>query len=113
VTVYITQELRGRDLSNALSFGEMAILVPADVQTTDLTVDEISNLISERLNRFCDDDYLVLAGDPVCIGIACAHAADINKGRFKVLKWDRLDGRYHEMQVSLWEYEAYGDGEYL
>lgn len=106
MTVYITQEIRGRDLSDALAFGELAILVPAEVQTSDLSVDHISETIADRLEEFCDDDYLVLAGDPVCIGIACAWAADLNGGRFKVLKWDRLVGKYLPMQVHLWDEEG-------
>lgn len=102
-TVYITQEVRGRDLSDALAFGDLEILVPADMQATDKDIALISEAIAERLEGFCDEDYLVLAGDPVCIGLACAWASEYNDGRFQVLKWDRLEEKYFPIQVDMWE----------
>jgi hypothetical protein len=36
------------------------------------------------------------------IGIACAQAAKCNNGKFKVLKWDRLEGKYYPLTVDLY-----------
>jgi len=60
------------------------------------------NRMQRKLSRFNDDDFLVLAGDPVCIGIACGLAALANNGRFRVLKWDRQDNCYYPIEVSLY-----------
>lgn len=100
MTVYITQEVRGRDLSDALSFGELDVLIPAKDQIALSAAPTVRRML-RKLSKFTDKDYLVLSGDPVCIGIACAIAATSNNGKFQVLKWDRLDQIYYPIQVNL------------
>ena len=39
------------------------------------------------LSNFCDDDYLLLIGNPALIGWATAIAASHNQGRVKQLVW--------------------------
>jgi hypothetical protein len=102
VTVYITQEVRGRDLSDALAFGDLDILVPFGDQVS-LSAMPTLRRMERKLVKFTSDDYLMLSGDPVCIGIACALAAAANNGRFKVLKWDRLDQKYYPIEVDLYQ----------
>ena len=58
-------------------------------------------IVQEMLSKFTDEDYLLLAGDPAGIAIASALAAQNNMGRFKVLKWDRLEQRYYPLEVNL------------
>ena len=105
MTVYITQEVRGRDLSDALSFGELDILIPAKDQIALSSAPTVRRM-QRKLSKFNDKDYLVLSGDPACIGIACALAAAANQGKFKVLKWDRLDTMYYPIQVNLFGKET-------
>jgi hypothetical protein len=102
VTVYITQEVRGRDLTDALGFGDLDILVPAKEQIA-LSSGPLVKRMERKLSKFNDNDFLMLAGDPVCIGVACALAAVSNNGRFKVLKWDRLEQRYFPINVNLYQ----------
>jgi hypothetical protein len=101
VTVYITQEVRGRNLSDALEFGDLDILIPAKEQVALSAIPTLRRM-ERKLVKFTSDDYLMLSGDPVCIGIACALAALANNGRFKVLKWDRLEERYYPIEVDLY-----------
>jgi hypothetical protein len=101
VTVYITQEVRGRDLSDALEFGDLDILIPAKDQVSLSSMPTVRRM-ERKLVRFTSEDYLMLSGDPVCIGIACALAASANNGRFKVLKWDRQEARYYPIEVDLY-----------
>ena len=101
MTVFITQEVRGRDLSDALAFGDLDILIPAKEQVA-LSAMPTLRRMERKLVRFTSNDYLMLSGDPVCIGIACALAAAANNGRFKVLKWDRLEERYYPIEVDLY-----------
>jgi hypothetical protein len=101
VTVYITQEVRGRDLSDALEFGDLDILIPAKEQVALSAIPTLRRM-ERKLVKFTSDDYLMLSGDPVCIGIACALAAVANNGRFKVLKWDRLEEKYYPIEVDLY-----------
>lgn len=100
MTVYITQEMRGRDLSDALEFGDLDVLIPARDQISLSAMPTVRRM-QRKLNKFTDEDFLVLSGDPVCIGIACALAALANRGKFKVLKWDRIDNRYYPIQVNI------------
>jgi hypothetical protein len=57
--------------------------------------------LQRALKDFGDQDYLLLMGDPVAIGLACAVASDINQGRFKLLKWDRQQHVYYPVDVVL------------
>ena len=82
VTVYITQELRGRDVTDATEFGDLEILIPAHNQASYSTQPIIRTMTS-NLYKFSDDDYLLLSGDPDSIALAAAIAAKYNRNRFK------------------------------
>jgi ABC-type sugar transport system substrate-binding protein len=53
------------------------------------------------MTSFTDMDYIVCIGDPAAIGIVCALAAQMNGGRFTVLKWDRQEHVYYPVHVDL------------
>ena len=44
-----------------------------------------------------------MMGDPAAMGIACCVASDINRGKFKILKWDKLQKRYYSVGVDIYE----------
>jgi len=44
---------------------------------------------------------LLLIGDPAIIAVCGAIAAKNNGGRFKVLKWDRNEKRYYDLEIDL------------
>lgn len=100
MTVYVTQELKGRDLSSALEFGELQIVVPADIEITPDTIDKVYGLITGALCNFDGQkDYLLLSGDPVVMCLAYQVADEEarlpqNIARVSVLRWDRIDSRY-------------------
>tara|TARA_R100000664_G_C2758752_1_gene147930 strand:- start:937 stop:1266 length:330 start_codon:yes stop_codon:yes gene_type:complete len=100
MTVYITQEMRGRDITDATSFGDVEILLPAGEQTSYSTQPTISRMI-RKLSKFSDEDYLLLAGDPAAIALAAALASQFNAGKFKMLKWDRQEGKYFPLEANL------------
>ena len=100
MTVFIVQEMRGRDITDAAEFGDLDILLPAKEQASLSTQPTVRRMI-RKLSKFTDEDYLLLAGDPAGIAIAAALAAQNNMGRFKVLKWDRLEKRYYRLDVNL------------
>lgn len=100
MTVYITQEMRGRDITDAISFGDIEILTLAEQQSGYSTQPTLRK-IARKLSKFNDDDYLLLSGDPSVIALAGAIAARNNAGRFKMLKWDRQEGKYFPLQADL------------
>jgi|TARA_R110000787_G_scaffold175791_1_gene288176 hypothetical protein len=100
MTVFITQQLLGRDLTDATSFGDLEVLLLADEQTSSPTQHTISHF-AHKLSAFTDEDYLLLAGDPAAIAVAAAIASLHNEGRFSLLKWDRQKGQYLVLKVDL------------
>ena len=102
MTVYITQEVRGRNISDAASFGDLQILIPAKEQVAYSTQPTVRR-IHRGLKDFTDRDFLLLSGDPTIIGIACAQAALVNNGKFKALKWDRLEEKYFPLQINFYQ----------
>tara|TARA_R110002020_G_scaffold94037_1_gene226658 strand:+ start:3506 stop:3841 length:336 start_codon:yes stop_codon:yes gene_type:complete len=99
MTVYIVQEVVGRNLVPAQKYGELVPLLPAKTNLMLSTGPEVS-MLKRKLVNFNDDDYLLLIGDPAAIGICCAVAASINN-RFSVLKWDRQEMTYYSVTFDL------------
>jgi len=58
--------------------------------------------MSEKLSSFCDDDFLVLVGNPALIGAATAIAANRNSGRVRCLQWSGRQSDYAPIFFTLW-----------
>lgn len=103
MTVYITNEIRRRDVSEAFEFGPLQVVIPADMQVTanEDKRERVVMMIEDALETFSDNDYLLLSGDPVCIGICFTVAALNNKGKVKALKWDRIEEKYYPVSVKI------------
>ena len=102
MTVYIVQEMRGRDISGAFEYGDVKTVVPAGSQVTS-SIGPICKIVEKELGDFKPmSDYLLLSGDPVVIGVACAFVSDVTSGFFRVLKWDRLEEHYRPILINLW-----------
>lgn len=103
MTVYITHEMRGRDISNALEYGALKVILPAEVQVVDNPIQKklVIEMIEESLKDFNNDDYLLLSGDPACIAICFGVASLNNNGNVRILKWDRQQEFYYPVEISL------------
>jgi hypothetical protein len=42
-----------------------------------------------------------LIGDPAIIALAGAVVSEMNRGKFKVLKWDRDEKKYYDIEIDL------------
>ena len=102
MTVYVVQEVTGRNILSAKDFGNLELLLPEGSQVV-LSSQPTVNKLRRKLKDFCDDDYLLLMGDPVAMGIACAIASDVNRGRIQCLKWDRMELKYYPVKFNLFE----------
>lgn len=98
-TVYVVQEMPNHDLAPAMKFGEMKVLLPPYTQIAFSTAPTIRSL-RHKLRGYTDEDYLLLAGDPVAIGLACSIAAMFNSGRYTALKWDRREHMYIPVKID-------------
>ena len=99
MTVYVLQEM-GRNVRSAEKFGDLKIVLPDNRQIV-LSSGPLTHKLKKELSTFCDDDYLLLMGDPAIIALAGAVASDVNGGKFKVLKWDRDEKRYYDIEIDL------------
>jgi hypothetical protein len=107
--VYIIQEQQGKNVLSAGKFGELTYLLKEGSQVT-LSAGFVTNTLKSRLSEFNDNDYLVLIGDPVAIGLAVAIACHWNKGRAKLLKWDRQDKTYYPVEINIYQKGESNDG---
>jgi len=99
MTVYVTQEM-GRNIRSAEKFGDLKVMLPDNKQMI-LSSGPLTFKLQQELKNFNDDDYLLLIGDPAIIAVAAAVAAKVNNGFFKVLKWDRDDKTYYDIEIDL------------
>lgn len=110
MTVFVTQDVMVReadgnlrrkfDLSNAeKQYGKVKVLIPHG-QSLVSSVPVVRQL-NEQLREFTEDDYLLPLGDPAIMAAAAGIAARNTNGRLNVLKWDRRQGAYLNVQLDL------------
>ncbi len=102
MTVYVVQEVPGRNILGAKEYGELEVLLPPGMNIVLSSTPTIRRL-EKKLQNFCDEDYLLLIGDPAAIGIACCVASNNNIGKMKLLKWDRERKEYYPVQIDLFK----------
>ena len=100
--VYVVSETANHNIASALDYGKIETILPPMAQIAFSVVPTVRR-IQRKLEKFCDDDFLLLIGDPSAIGITCAIAAARNGGRFKCLKWDKREKRYIPLEVDLFK----------
>lgn len=108
--VYVTQEVMVREANGELrrkfnlqpaeeKYGEIKMLIPHG-QSLVSSVPVVRQL-NEQLRDFTADDYLLPLGDPAIMAAAAGIAARNTNGRLNVLKWDRRQGEYLNVQLDL------------
>ena len=101
-TVYVVSETTTHNIASALDYGKIETILPPNAQVAFSIVPTVRR-VQRKLEKFSDEDYLLLIGDPSAIGICCAVAAARNNGRFKCLKWDKREHRYIPIEVDLFK----------
>ena len=99
MTVYVLQEM-GRNIRSAEKFGDLKVVLPDNKQIV-LSSGPLTFKLRHELKDFNDNDYLLLMGDPAIIAVAGAVVSDVNGGKFKVLKWDRDEKKYYDIEIDL------------
>jgi hypothetical protein len=98
--VYVPQEAIGKNIIPAMSYGQIRVCFPPNYQVNFDTEDAAKQLLF-WLSDYTEEDFLLLIGDPILIGIAAACASFWSKGRVKFLKWDRQEHIYLPVSADI------------
>lgn len=98
--VFVTEDTR-HNLTRAMEFGDIQI-----VESEDFPQFRSGKPVLERITRKLiefnpEDDYLLLVGDPVLIGLCTAVLATMGHKSIRVLKWDNQSRRYIPINLPL------------
>lgn len=85
------------DVTPACVYGELRVLFQSNV---GIAVQPYVAKLRHELRDFSDDDYLLLVGDPVLIGLCTAIASEMNRGHVRMLRWDKRARDYIEIKVN-------------
>ena len=99
-TVFLVQENPYINVLGASDYGDIVVLFESGQQIMFSPQPAIRKL-KRKLKDFDDGDYLLMMGDPAAMGIACCIAAEMNRGRFNILKWDKKQQRYYPVGINL------------
>ena len=99
-TVFLVQENPYINVLGAADYGDIVVLFESGQQIMFSPQPAIRKL-KRKLKDFNHNDHLLMMGDPAAMGIACCVAAEMNRGKFKILKWDKMQKRYYSVQVNL------------
>ncbi len=97
--VFVIQEQPRHDVSPALDFGDIVTLLPPG-DTTFSYHHTVAKLEAE-LADLGPQDWLLLTGDPVAIGLACVIASRVWNSKLRLLKWHRREMRYLPVEVNI------------
>ena len=100
-TVYVVQEHPRGETSAAEAYGNVVTILRRDEEITPRSMYGITKKLTNVLQHYRPNDYLICIGNPVAIGMAFAIAADFGHGVVRVLKWDKKRERYDELLVDL------------
>ncbi len=99
-TVFLVQENPYINVLSAADYGDIVVLFESGQQIMFSPQPAIRKL-KRKLKDFNDNDYLLMMGDPAAMGIACCIAAEMNRGKFNILKWDKKQQRYYPVSINL------------
>ncbi len=99
-TVFLVQENPYINVLGAAEYGDIVVLFESGQQIMFSPQPAIRKL-KRKLKDFDDGVYLLMMGDPAAMGIACCIAAEMNRGRFNILKWDKKQQRYYPVGINL------------
>ena len=100
MAVYVTQENPRVDILSANKWGDLVPLA-SPFDQIHINPGRIVSQLRRKLKGFSDDDWLLAMGDPAIIGVAFAIAADANRGRVGLLKWDKIEKSYYPVKISV------------
>lgn len=86
-------------IARANSFGEIVYLLSPSAGPW--RPESVLRDLRRSLKDFSNDDYLLLIGNPVLIGLTVAVAAEVNGGFVRMLQWNGVEGNYRCVEADL------------
>lgn len=90
---------RFRTLYKAKRFGDLEFLLSPSAHP--FNPENVMGDLHDKLRDFCDEDHLLLIGNPALIGMATSVASHHNGGRVRLLQWSGRQGDYTEISVRI------------
>lgn len=87
------------DLSPAAEYGEREFLLGPNAKPFE--PEAVARELHSRLRFYTADDYLLLIGNPILIGMASAIAAYYTDGKVNFLQWSGRHRKYLPVYASL------------
>ena len=87
------------DFRKVIEYGEIVICMPSG--RISLTPGPTIDRMKDVLRNFTDEDFVVPVGDMSAVFAAAMVICDINRGRCKLLKWDKNSRGYVKIQIDL------------
>lgn len=103
-TVYIVQDPNGKDISDARDFGKLKVLL-----TGHETIREAAVALRDKLKFFTDQDYLLMVGSAINMGLAAHCALAANSGKANFLVWNKESWSYKVESVNIYESDNRND----
>jgi len=75
VTVYVVQEVPGRNLAGARQYGDFQVLLPSNTQIM-LSASPSVRRMKRILQDYKEEDYLLLIGITIEVGIVFSNGTD-------------------------------------
>ncbi|HYD35941.1 MAG TPA: hypothetical protein VD999_07825 [Vitreimonas sp.] len=99
MTVYVVQEVPKFNISGALKYGNLTVILPPG--NMSFSTDATYRKAAIGLKDFRKGDHLLLIGDPIAMGICFNIALALSGGNLTLLKWDRQTTSYIEVNVNI------------
>jgi hypothetical protein len=101
MTVYVVQKPdKKKNILSATEYGELNFIL-SEEDNIMYEPESVTSEIKDSLQNFSDDDYLLLIGDPVAIGVATHFALLSNENSAKILKWDNREYKYYSIKLEV------------
>lgn len=88
------------DISPASAFGTI-IYLSDWCNLDEVDPNELLFALRDKLKYYCDDDYLLMTGNPTLMVLTAMVAAERNEGRVNLLYWRREERRYIEVNIDM------------
>ena len=100
--VFITQEMYGRNFLPARHYGKLVAVLPDNAQVV-ISASPVLRKIQSTLRDYSTEDYLLLSGDPIIMGLCMMVPSEKTNGLLKMLKWEKREKDYYEVVVDYYE----------